>query len=102
MTKRELKTVRDTFNNVSKNFTWCDNYATEELKTLFKILDSFGLSWSCTEDKYHWIDGKPTTKSQVYRIEKDEETLETVLVINRYYGADFLDNGHCELNCYLA
>ena len=42
------------------------------------------------------------TKRQIYRIEKDGETLETVLVVCRYYGADFNDCGHCELNAYLS
>ena len=102
MNKKELKNMRDTVNNVSRRFSWCENYAAEELKMIFKILDTFGVDWTCTEDRYFWMNGEPTTKNQVYRIEKDGEVLETVLIVDRYYGSDFNNSGHCELNCYLA
>jgi len=102
MNKKELKNMRDTVNNVSRRFSWCENYATEELKMIFKILATFGVDWTCTEDRYFWMNGEPTTKNQVYRIEKDGEILETVLIVDRYYGSDFDNSGHCELNCYLA
>ena len=102
MTAKELNKIRNAINTITSRITWCENYATKELKMVFDIMNTLGLEWNCTEDKYHWIDGKPTTKSQVYRIEKNGEVLETVLIVDRYYGSDFSDNGHCELNCYLS
>ena len=102
MKASELNRIRNTVNKMTANFVWCENYAHNELLTIFRMLDQFGLDWTCTEDEYFWIDGTPTTKRQIYRIEKDGETLETVLVVCRYYGADFNNCGHCELNCYLS
>lgn len=102
MKASELNKIRNEVNAMTANFVWCENYAHNELTSLFRMLDQFGLDWTCTEDNYLWIDGTPTTKRQIYRIEKDGETLETVLVVCRYYGADFNNCGHCELNCYLS
>jgi len=103
MTKRELNTIRNAVNMITKNFVWCENYATNEIKQVFKILDCFNLNYTCIEDDYLWIGGEPTTKNQTYRIETAEgEVLETVLIVSRYYGSDFNNNGHCELNAYMA
>ncbi len=99
-TKTKITKTLKAVNELCRQFTWCDNYATKELKTIFSALSENDIDYMCIEDKYFWYNDIPTTKEQIYRLSYHDEIIEHILVIHRYYGIS--DSDRCELLAYVS